>query len=399
MSQARRHRYVVLTVLALVIAVVAAACGGGDDDSVSTGDGTTTTAQRNISEGSDGNDVLEVQRQLAALGCDPGPLDGKSGPDTEAAIRQFQATNSLQVDGIVGPSTRAVLTATSAAGTPRCPTTPPPPAPTPATGAPDCTQDAITIGITASLKAGEQLFSMEEFDCSGIWAVSIANIGVSQQGAGQVTELLRWNGSAWQVVDRGVYCDQGEVPSAISGQACAATTSDDILTLQRELASLGCNPGPLDGKLGPDTKAGIRHFQQTAGLTVDGVAGTQTRAALARAITAGAPRCPATPPPTAPSGGGGGGGGGTPPCTEAAIRPVVQASLSPGEQMFKLNEFNCAITWAVATPTVGSTQQNAVEITVLLRWNGSAWQAVDRGVYCGQGAVPPAIVQKACNSN
>jgi hypothetical protein len=67
--------------------------------------------------------------------------------------------------------------------------------------------------------------------------------------------------------------------------------------------------------------------------------------------------------------------------------------------MFKLNEFNCAITWAVATPTVGSTQQNAVEITVLLRWNGSAWQAVDRGVYCGQGAVPPAIVQKACNSN
>ena len=78
---------------------------------------------------------------------------------------------------------------------------------------------------------------------------------------------------------------------------------------------------------------------------------------------------------------------------------MVQASLSPGEQMFKLNEFNCAITWAVSTPTVGTTEQDAVEITVLLRWNGSAWQVVDRGVYCDNGEVPAAIYQKACESN
>ncbi len=180
---------------------------------------------------------------------------------------------------------------------------------------------------------------------------------------------------------------------------------NDVLALQRELNSLNCDAGPNDGTLGPDTEAGIRHFQQVAGLTVDGVVGPQTRAALATAAQTGQPRCPDAPPPPPPStappttGGGGGGGGGTPPCTEAAIRPVVQASLSPGEQMFKLNQFNCAITWAVSTPTVGSTQENAVEITVLLRWNGSAWQVVDRGVYCENGDVPPAIVQKACNSN
>lgn len=211
----------------------------------------------------------------------------------------------------------------------------------------------------------------------------------------------------------GVACGGGDDDSVSTGGTTTTGPPDiggkyggdgnDVLQLQRELNSLNCNAGPNDGTLGPDTEAGIRHFQQTAGLTVDGVVGPQTRAALTSAAQSGQPRCPDEPPPTAPTTtpttGGGGGGGSTPPCTEAAIRPVVQASLSPGEQMYKLNEFNCAITWAVSTPTVGSTPQNAVEITVLLRWNGQAWQVVDRGVYCENGDVPAAIVQKACNSN
>jgi peptidoglycan hydrolase-like protein with peptidoglycan-binding domain len=209
-------------------------------------------------------------------------------------------------------------------------------------------------------------------------------------------------------------CGGGDDGSVSTGDTTTTTASNDggsdggdgndVLTLQRELLALGCNPGPLDGTLGPDTEAGIRHFQSAAGLTADGIVGPQTRAALATANETEQPKCPLTPPPpppttTATTRGGGGGGGGTPPCTEAAIRPVVAASLNAGEQLFKLNQFNCAITWAVSTPTVGSTPQNAVEITELLRWSGSAWQVVDRGVYCDNGEVPQAIYQKACESN
>ena len=56
-----------------------------------------------------GPDVLAVQRRLAALGFDPGPLDGEYGPATEHAVRELQETAGIEVDGIVGPETRAKL--------------------------------------------------------------------------------------------------------------------------------------------------------------------------------------------------------------------------------------------------------------------------------------------------
>jgi peptidoglycan hydrolase-like protein with peptidoglycan-binding domain len=53
--------------------------------------------------------VVKLQQRLAALGFDPGPADGSFGPLTEAAVRAFQTSRSLDVDAIVGLQTWTAL--------------------------------------------------------------------------------------------------------------------------------------------------------------------------------------------------------------------------------------------------------------------------------------------------
>jgi len=53
--------------------------------------------------------VMKIQRDLKNAGYDPGPIDGKMGPKTKAAVEAFQKDNSLKVDGVVGPQTWAKL--------------------------------------------------------------------------------------------------------------------------------------------------------------------------------------------------------------------------------------------------------------------------------------------------
>ena len=50
-----------------------------------------------------------VQDALTKLGYEPGKVDGKDGPNTQNAVRAFQAHASIQIDGIVGPMTRQAL--------------------------------------------------------------------------------------------------------------------------------------------------------------------------------------------------------------------------------------------------------------------------------------------------
>jgi len=59
--------------------------------------------------GSNGPEVVEIQSRLAELGITPGPMDGVFGGSTEAAVRAFQKSKGLLVDGRVGPVTWAEL--------------------------------------------------------------------------------------------------------------------------------------------------------------------------------------------------------------------------------------------------------------------------------------------------
>jgi len=54
-------------------------------------------------------DFAHVQKALNDLGYDAGTADGLDGPNTQKAVREFQASASIGIDGIVGPETRAAL--------------------------------------------------------------------------------------------------------------------------------------------------------------------------------------------------------------------------------------------------------------------------------------------------
>jgi murein DD-endopeptidase MepM/ murein hydrolase activator NlpD len=128
-------------------------------------------------------DVAALQVAMSALGLYPHPVDGISGPWTEQAVRSFQSSRGLTVDGVAGPETRRAL---GRRGRP--------------------------------------------------------SLGARPMQSG----------------DRGW----------------------DVAALQFLLSGRGFGPGSFDGGFGPNTATAVRRFQNAARLSVHGIAGSATLAAL-----------------------------------------------------------------------------------------------------------------------
>jgi peptidoglycan L-alanyl-D-glutamate endopeptidase CwlK len=66
-----------------------------------------------LKRGSSGNEVKSLQERLLELGFNPGDVDGIFGGGTDAAVRAFQASEGMLVDGIAGQRTLAALGGTA----------------------------------------------------------------------------------------------------------------------------------------------------------------------------------------------------------------------------------------------------------------------------------------------
>lgn len=86
---------------------------GGSTTTTTTGSQTTQTGSSytTLSQGSRGNAVVTLQKNLIALGysCGAYGADGSYGNGTAKAVREFQKKNGLTVDGIAGPLTQKAI--------------------------------------------------------------------------------------------------------------------------------------------------------------------------------------------------------------------------------------------------------------------------------------------------
>jgi hypothetical protein len=71
----------------------------------------TLPAGTSLKRGDSGAAVTQLQKGLAALGFATGTPDGTFGAATEAAVVDFQQSNDLQADGVVGADTVRLLNA------------------------------------------------------------------------------------------------------------------------------------------------------------------------------------------------------------------------------------------------------------------------------------------------
>lgn len=114
----------------------------------STTPSTPAALTRTLRTGCKGEDVKQLQRMLTQAGFNPGTADGSYGARTAEAVRNYQRSRGLHVDGITGQGTWSALTRNAPAVQDGFQTNPQTPSTTP-TG-PANLQTPITSGRTTT---------------------------------------------------------------------------------------------------------------------------------------------------------------------------------------------------------------------------------------------------------
>jgi len=166
--------------------------------------------------------IADLQWQLAVHGYDPGPADGIDGPQTERAIRQYQADAGLSVDG--EPS-QDLLDHLQYAP-------------------PTVSKNARNAG-----GSGPSTFSQSELPPP----TALVPPSPPMEGPPQPP-----------------YPDASPPPSTAGIPVAPELLPVYTATVQEELARRGYYQGPADGRLGPQTRDAIRHYQQDRGMPVTG---------------------------------------------------------------------------------------------------------------------------------
>ena len=188
---------------------------------------TSALAAEKLRWGSQGSSVEQLQSALNDEGSSLA-VDGKFGPRTHSAVKDYQQANGLQVDGVVGPETRGSLNG-SAPGIGGGGTSVPAHASSSSSSG-QAIVDAARSQIGASYSWGTSKPGVS-FDCSGLSSYAYAQAGKdlprtsSQQVAAGTTipksqaqpgDLVVWPGHLGIYAGGDTVIDAGRTPGAVT---------------------------------------------------------------------------------------------------------------------------------------------------------------------------------------
>lgn len=169
--------------------------------------------QPTLRRGTSGSSVKALQQLLTDAGAYTGAIDGKFNLETSLAVRQFQRTNRLMVDGIVGRNTWAALAKGGS------------------------TTQVLDPTFNNSPFTNESITNTSDKPVTN--SRTVIQVSLKQGDRGQ-----------------------------------------EVKDLQQRLQILGHYKGNTTGNFGPLTKEAVIRFQKQAGLTANGIVDSSTKAAL-----------------------------------------------------------------------------------------------------------------------
>jgi peptidoglycan hydrolase-like protein with peptidoglycan-binding domain len=271
-SGSRAKRVSLGALAALTVGPTASIASGAGTTTPSPEPPTTTEHVIVLTEGSEGRQVRLLQQALGDVA-----VDGMFGPETEEAVRSFQARNGLTVDGIVGPLTSAALRGTPAGSGLTASIA----SVSPSEGT---RTDALnTTGEVASGNAVERLQNALHLPVDGDFGPETEAAVRRLQARHGLTVDGVVGPATWSVI--GVSGEEtltppaSALPVAHSHLAQAADTSqgggEEVSGSPVERLQKALKIAP-DGNFGPETEAAVKRLQARHGMTVDGVVGPAT---------------------------------------------------------------------------------------------------------------------------
>ena len=260
-----------------------------------------------LKSGSEGSAVKQMQRRLISLGYLSGSADGAYGAKTTAAVKAFQISCGISVDGTFNFETYVRLYSDDApkAGTVTVtampePTEEPTAAPTaaPTQAATQAPTAAPTEDTFVTIKKGATGSTVKTIQKK---LISLGFLSDSADGAfgnktlSAVKAFQSARGlSATGDVDRATYDAllSGSTSTATAAPTAAPTqdasyteisrgsTGDEVKKLQKRLTELGFYRGSTQGTFGTLTESALMDFQSAAGLTRSGKLDASTYAII-----------------------------------------------------------------------------------------------------------------------